>query len=162
MFICLKENTCLYMSHIVAGHNLLPKRHTFLLNRLLMVKIRTVKQSTIIILLHTGAVIIGMLVTLNILTQCPRCIIITASYINVVYLSAFKTERVKSVLWRFAGLVLSLMSILFIEPNDKKEDNRICLLHATSRFIEASNMASRAFHVQNQGTSAVSLEEGTG
>lgn len=93
--------------------------------------------------------ITGILETLNILTLCPRCITITASYINVVYLSAFETERIESVLWRVASLVLSLMSILFIEPNDKKEDNRLCLLHATSRFIEAGNMASRAFYVQN-------------
>jgi len=46
-------------------------------------------------------------------------------------------------------LVLSLIPIVFIEPNDKKEDNRLCLLHATSRFIDASNMASRAFYVEN-------------
>lgn len=104
---------------------------------------------TLIILLHAGAVITGILVILNILTLCPRCITITASYIHVVYLSAFETERIESVLWRAAGLVLSLISILYIEPNDKKEDNRLCLLHATSRFIEAGNMASRAFYVQN-------------
>lgn len=66
--------------------------------------------------------------TLNIVTLCPRCIIITALYINVVYLSAFETERTESELCRVAGVVFSLVSILFIEPNDKKEDNRLCLL----------------------------------
>ncbi len=48
-----------------------------------------------------------------------------------------------------AVVVFSLVSILFIEPNDKKEDNRLCLLHATSRFREAGIMASKAFYFQN-------------
>lgn len=116
-----------------------------------MVKIKLSSRAfyTLNIPLHTEAAITSILVTLNILTLCPRCIIITALYINVVYLSAFETERTESELCRFAGVIFSLVSILFIEPNDKKEDNRLCLLHATSRFREAGNMASRAFYVQN-------------
>lgn len=75
---------------------------------------------TLIIPLHTWAVITTILATLNILTLRPRCIIITATYINVVYLSAFETGRTENELCRVAGLVLSLVSILFIEPNGKK------------------------------------------
>lgn len=151
-YVCLnvwKKLICLF--NTLAGKSFLSKWQISVLSWLLMVKINLPSRAsyTTIIPLHTRAAITNILVTFNILTLCPRCIIITALYIDVVYLSAFETERAESELCRVAGVVLSLVSILFIEPNDKKEDNRLWLLHVTSRFRKSGNMASRAFYVQN-------------